>query len=71
MKLKELLLQIECIPADTETLMSMDVTLRVPDGSGTFSVDVSPAGVSREEQSIIISTRPVHSTHFREVLLKH
>lgn len=71
MKLKELLLQIECIPADTETLMNMDVTLRVPDGSGTFSVDVSPVGVSREEQSIIISTRPVHSTHFREALLKH
>lgn len=71
MKLKELLLQIECIPAATETLMNMDVTLRVPDGSGTFSVDVNPVGVSREEQSIIISTRPVHSTHFREALLKH
>lgn len=71
MKLKELLLQIECIPDPSETLMNMDVTLRVPDGSGTFSVDVSPAGVSREEQSIIISTRPVHSIHFREALLKH
>lgn len=71
MKLKELLLQIECIPADTETLMNMDVTLRVPDVSGTFSVDVSPVGVSREEQGIIISTRPVHSTHFREALLRY
>lgn len=71
MKLRELLSQIEYIPATTETLMNMDVTLRVPDGSGTFSVDVSPVEVSREEQSIIISTRPVHSTHFREALLKH
>ena len=71
MKLKELLSRIECIPADTETLMNMDIKLRVPDGSGTFSVDVSPTGVSREGQSIIISTRLVHSTHFREALLKH
>ena len=71
MKLRELLSQIECIPADTETLMDMSIKIRVPDGSSTFSVDVSPTGVSREEQSIIISTRPVHSTHFREALLKH
>lgn len=71
MKLKELLSQIECIPVATETLMNMDVKLRIPDGSGTFSVDVSPAEVSKEEQSIIISTRLVHSTHFKEALLKH
>ena len=71
MKLRELLSQIECMPVDIETLMNMSIKLRVPDGSGTFSVDVSPIGVSREEQSIIISTRPVHSTHFREALLKH
>lgn len=71
MKLRELLSQIECIPVGTETLMNMDIKLRVPDGSGTFSVDVSPTEVSREEQSIIISTRSVHSTHFREALLKH
>lgn len=71
MKLRELLSQIERIPVATETLMDMDIKLRVPDGSGTFSVDVSPSEVSREEQDIIISTRPVHSTSFREALLKH
>lgn len=71
MKLRELLSQIERIPVATETLMDMDIKLRVLDGSGTFSVDVSPSEVSREEQSIIISTIPVHSTHFREALLKH
>ena len=71
MKLRELLSQIECMPTDIETLMNMSIKLRVPDGSGTFSVDVSPTEVSREEQSIIISTRPVHSIHFREALLKH
>lgn len=71
MKLRELLSQIERIPVATETLMNMDIKLRVPDGSGTFSVDVSPSEVSREEQDIIISTRLVHSTSFREALLKH
>lgn len=71
MKLRELLSQIERIPVATETLLGMDIKLRVPDGSGTFSVDISSSEVFKEEQSIIISTRPVHSTHFREALLKH
>lgn len=71
MKLRELLSQIERIPVATETLLDMDIKLRVPGGSGTFFVVVSPSEVSREEQGIIISTSPVHSTSFREALLKH
>lgn len=71
MKLRELLSQIERIPVATETLLDMDIKFRVPDGSGTFSVDISSSEVFKEEQSIIISIGPVHSTHFREALLKH